>query len=41
MQEGVIHEETAARARAAGLFVVMDLCVLKEHASRISTGEIR
>ena len=31
MQEGVIHEEAAARARAAGLFVVMDRCILKEH----------
>ncbi len=31
MQEGVIHEEAAARARAAGLYVVMDRCILKEH----------
>ncbi|MFB3778995.1 MAG: CoA-binding protein [Bryobacteraceae bacterium] len=31
MQEGVIHEEAAARARAAGLAVVMDRCILKEH----------
>lgn len=31
MQEGVIHEEAAARARAAGLPVVMDRCMLKEH----------
>lgn len=31
MQEGVIHEEAAARARAAGLEVVMDHCILKEH----------
>lgn len=31
MQEGVIHEEAAARARAAGLQVVMDRCILKEH----------
>jgi len=34
MQEGVIHEEAAARARAAGLEVVMDRCTLKEHAKR-------
>ena len=34
MQEGVIHEEAAARARAAGLEVVMDRCTLKEHAAR-------
>ena len=31
MQEGVVHQEAAARARAAGLVVVMDRCLLKEH----------
>ena len=31
MQEGVINEEAAARAREAGLMVVMDKCMLKEH----------
>jgi len=31
MQEGVIHEDGAAKARAAGLTVVMDRCILKEH----------
>jgi predicted CoA-binding protein len=31
MQEGVIDEDAALRARAAGLVVVMDLCMLKEH----------
>ena len=30
MQEGVVHEEAAKRARAAGIEVVMDLCILKE-----------
>ncbi len=34
MQEGVIHDEAAEKARRAGLFVVMDLCILKEHAKR-------
>lgn len=31
MQEGVVHEEAADKARAAGLEVVMDHCILKEH----------
>jgi predicted CoA-binding protein len=31
MQEGVIHEEAAARAREAGLQVVMDRCMMIEH----------
>jgi hypothetical protein len=34
MQEGVAHPEAAAAARAAGLFVVMDTCILKEHQKR-------
>jgi predicted CoA-binding protein len=31
MQEDVIHPEAAARAESAGLKVVMDRCLLKEH----------
>jgi predicted CoA-binding protein len=31
MQEGVVHDEAAQRARDAGLTVVMDRCILKEH----------
>ncbi|HXW17041.1 MAG TPA: CoA-binding protein [Candidatus Acidoferrales bacterium] len=34
MQEGVIHEEAADRAQRAGLFVIQDACILKEHAKR-------
>jgi uncharacterized protein len=34
MQEGVVHAEAAERARQAGLFVMMDSCILKEHAKR-------
>ena len=32
MQEGVEDEEAAKKARDAGLFVVMDRCILKEHS---------
>lgn len=32
LQEGVIHETAAEKARQAGLSVVMDRCILKEHA---------
>lgn len=32
MQEGVVDEQAAAKARAAGLAVVMDHCILKEHS---------
>ena len=31
MQEGVVNEPAAARGREAGLQVVMDRCILKEH----------
>ncbi len=39
MQEGVVHEEAARRARRAGIEVVQDRCILKEHAKRfVSEG---
>jgi predicted CoA-binding protein len=34
MQEDVIHERAADKARKAGIVVVMDLCILKEHRAR-------
>jgi uncharacterized protein len=34
MQEGVENEPAAQRARQAGLEVVQDRCILKEHAKR-------
>jgi len=34
LQEGVIDEAAAKRAVDAGLLVVMDRCILKEHARR-------
>jgi uncharacterized protein len=34
MQETVIHEKAAEKARAAGIFVIMDSCILQEHRSR-------
>ena len=34
MQEGVIHSQAAERARSAGLFVIMNSCILKEHIKR-------
>ncbi len=34
MQEDVINEKAAAKAREAGMFVVMDRCILKEHRQR-------
>ena len=30
MQEGVIHDEAAQKAKAAGIEVIMDRCILKE-----------
>ena len=38
MQEGVINEEAAAKAKKAGLLVVMDKCIKKEHERLIKKG---
>ena len=38
MQEGgVVHEAAAEKARQAGIFVVMDRCILKDHRVRFRT----
>lgn len=34
MQEDVVHEAAAEKARQKGMFVVMDRCILKEHRHR-------
>ncbi|HTZ94928.1 MAG TPA: CoA-binding protein [Terriglobales bacterium] len=34
MQEDVINEEAAEKARKAGILVIMDRCILKEHRAR-------
>jgi len=34
MQEDVINERAAEKARQAGMLVVMDRCILKEHRAR-------
>ena len=34
MQETVVNERAAEKARRAGIFVVMDRCILKEHRQR-------
>jgi predicted CoA-binding protein len=34
MQEEVIHEKAAEKARQTGIFVIMDSCILKEHKAR-------
>jgi len=34
MQEGVVNQKAAEKAQKAGMFVAMDLCILKEHRAR-------
>jgi predicted CoA-binding protein len=38
MQEEIINEQAAVRARESGLLVVMDRCWLKEHTARSQRG---
>jgi predicted CoA-binding protein len=35
IQEGIVNEPAAERARAAGMFVVMDRCIFKDHVALI------
>ncbi len=34
MQETVVHDDAAEKARRAGILVIMDRCILKEHRAR-------
>ncbi|HUO59339.1 MAG TPA: CoA-binding protein [Candidatus Acidoferrales bacterium] len=34
LQETVVHEQAAEKARKAGITVIMDQCILKEHRKR-------
>jgi len=35
LQQGIIHRDAGEKARAAGLMVVMDACMLVEHRRRV------
>jgi len=34
MQDGIVHDEAAAKARQAGIPVIMDRCISREHRRR-------
>jgi predicted CoA-binding protein len=36
LQDGVVHDEAVARARAAGVKCVQSDCIFREHAARVS-----
>ena len=38
LQEGIVHEESARKAEAAGLRVIQDRCMLKEHKRLCGSG---
>lgn len=40
MQEGIVNEAAAAKARDAGLLVVMDKCMFKEHRRLVQDGRL-
>src|SRR5215475_1668431 len=35
MQEEIVHERAAQKARKAGILVIMDSCILQEHRARL------
>ena len=39
MQEGVVNERAAKKARDAGLEVIMDMCMMKEHRKMMKKGK--
>ena len=40
MQEGVVHNDSASKARKAGIQVVMNMCIMKEHIKMLTTTSI-
>ena len=40
MQEGIVHEKAAQQAKAAGLLVVMDRCMRKDHIRLKEAGKL-
>lgn len=40
MQDGIVHEDAAAKARAAGLAVVMDRCTMRDHAAMVAREDV-
>ncbi|HBY60770.1 MAG TPA: CoA-binding protein [Solibacterales bacterium] len=40
LQEDVVHAAAAERARAAGLLVIMDRCILQEHRRLAGAGQL-
>jgi predicted CoA-binding protein len=39
MQLGIVHEEAAAKARQAGLTVIMDRCMKRDHARLLGSSQ--